>query len=110
MGVMGYGLVEYNIKKQEIIHYKQHPGFSHMPYISTVNDIIRLKDGTYCFATWDDGIWLYNGEEAFAINQQTNPTLTDVCIYSLYEDKQGNIWIGTRNGLCMLDKQKRYGL
>lgn len=107
MGVMGYGLVEYNIKKQEIIHYKQHPGFSHMPYISTVNDIIRLKDGTYCFATWDDGIWLYNGEEAFAINQQTNPTLTDVCIYSLYEDKQGNIWIGTRNGLCMLDKQKK---
>lgn len=105
MGVMGYGLVEYDPTKQTILHYREHPGFRHMPYISTVNDIIRRSDQTYCFATWDDGVWIYDGKKAYAINQQTHPALTDVCVYSLYEDRQGNLWIGTRNGLCMLDIQ-----
>lgn len=105
MGVMGYGLVEYDIQKQAVTHYKKHPGFNHMPYISTVNDIIRLSDGRLCFATWDDGVWIYDGEKAHSINQQTYPMLTDICVYSLLEDKQGNLWIGTRVGLCMLDKQ-----
>lgn len=103
MGIMGYGLIEYNTEKQEIIHYKQHPVFKHLPYISTVNDIIRRSDGSFCFATWDDGIWLYNGKETKVINTQTHPALTDVCIYSLLEDERGNLWIGTRAGLCMLD-------
>lgn len=103
MGIMGYGLIEYNVQEQNITHYKQHKGFRHMPYISTVNDIIRLSDGRFCFATWDDGIWIYDGEKAYAINQKSHPTLTDVCIYSLLEDKCGNLWIGTRAGLCMLD-------
>ena len=103
MGIMGYGLIEYNVQEQNITHYKQHNGFRHMPYISTVNDIIRLSDGRFCFATWDDGIWIYDGEKAYAINQKSHPTLTDVCIYSLLEDKCGNLWIGTRAGLCMLD-------
>lgn len=103
MGIMGYGLIEYNVAEQKVIHYKQHPAFSHLPFISTVNDIIRLSDGTFCFATWDDGIWLYNGKETKVVNTQTHPALTDVCIYSLLEDKRGNLWIGTRTGLCMLD-------
>lgn len=105
MGVMGYGLVEYDTKKQAIIHYKHHPGFKHMPYISTVNDIIRLSNGNYCFATWDDGIWIYDGKNTYAINQQSHPELADVCIHSVHEDKRGNLWIGTRKGLCILDSQ-----
>lgn len=103
MGIMGYGLIEYNVAEQKVVHYKQHPAFSQLPFISTVNDIIRLSDGTFCFATWDDGIWLYNGKETKVVNTQTHPALTDVCIYSLLEDKRGNLWIGTRTGLCMLD-------
>ena len=105
MGVMGYGLVEYDTEKQTIIHYTQHPAFGHMPYISTVNDIIRLSNGNYCFATGDDGIWIYDGKNVNAIGPQTHPALTDVCIYSLFEDKHANLWIGTRNGLCILDHQ-----
>ena len=107
MGVMGYGLVEYDAERQTIVHYKEHPGFSHLPYISTVNDIISLKDGTYCFATWDNGIWIYDGQKAHSITPQTHPALTDVCIYSLYEDRAGNLWIGTRNGLCIMDTDGR---
>lgn len=103
MGIMGYGLVEYDAERQSIVHYKEHPAFAHLPYISTVNDIIRLKDGSYCFATWDNGIWMYDGQKARSINPQTHPALTDVCIYSLHEDGKGNLWIGTRNGLCLMD-------
>ncbi len=34
------------------------------------------------------------------------PKLTDYCIYALSEDKEGNLWIGARNGLYMMNYQE----
>ena len=104
MGIMGFGLVLYNPQTQEYVPYYSHPSFKHLPYISTVNDIIysRRRSGYY-FATWDDGIWFFDGKDVKVINTLTYPKLTDVCIYSLLEDSSGNLWIGSRSGLLMLD-------
>lgn len=108
MGIMGFGLVLYDYQHNHVIHYLQHPDFSQLPYVSTVNDIIYYKKtGEYVFATWDDGIWLYNGQRVRVINNITHPTLTDVCIYSLAEDSKGNLWIGARSGLFVLDSKGR---
>lgn len=104
LGIMGFGLVLYDPRTQEIIPYQSLPMFEHLPYISTVNDIVfSKKRQAYCFATWDDGIWLFNGKEVKVINSTTYPELTDICIYSLLEDSSGNLWIGSRSGLFMLD-------
>lgn len=109
LGIMGFGLVLYNPDgKEQIIPYQSHPAFAGLPYISTVNDIIRRKrTGEYCFATWDDGVWLFDGRRVRVINRENYPVLSDVCIYSLFEDSGGNLWIGTRAGLFMLDTSER---
>lgn len=108
LGIMGFGLVTYEPSKQVIVPYKKHPILKEMGYTSTVNDIIyRSKSNELCFATWDDGVWFYDKEKrkAYTLNSTTNPALKDVCIYSLLEDSKGNLWMGTRSGVFVLDTQ-----
>lgn len=102
MGIMGFGLIKYNNQTNEVLTLNNIPGFSLQPNVSTINEIIPLqRNGLYGFATEEDGIWLYNGKEIKTINQQTHPNLSDNCIYSLLEDKKGNLWIGSRSGVYM---------
>ncbi len=104
MGIMGFGLILYDPLTQEVTPYQKLPMFRYLPYVSTVNDIIFSKRRQeYCFATWDDGIWFFDGKEVRVINSVINPELKDVCIYSLLEDSSGNLWIGSRSGIFMLD-------
>lgn len=63
-----------------------------------MNEIIeRKRTGEYCFATWDDGVWLYDGKRVKVINDKSYPLLKDVCIYSVLEDRDGNLWLGSRS-------------
>lgn len=106
LGIMGFGLVQYDQKARQIVPYRDHPVLKNMAYTSTVNDIIcRKTTGELCFATWDDGVWLYDKKngKVRVINTRNNPALSDVCIYSLLEDSSGNLWIGTRLGTFVLD-------
>lgn len=104
LGIMGFGLVKYNYKTKEVTPYHHFKEFASLPHISTVNEIIeRKRTGEYCFATWDDGVWLYDGNRIRVINDKSYPLLKDVCIYSVLEDRDGNLWLGSRSGLFMLD-------
>lgn len=108
ISIMGFGFVKYNMQSHEVIPYNQIPAFRSLPPVSTVNEIIRLREkGEYCFATWDDGLWIFNGEKVEEININSYPQLTDVCIYSVLEDKQKNIWLGTRSGIFLLTPQRK---
>lgn len=110
MGIMGFGLVLWDKERQTAIPYRFHPVLKKMGYTSTVNDIIyRKTTDELCFATWDDGVWFYNVKagEAHVLNTTTNPELTDICIYSLLEDSKGNLWLGTRSGVFILDTEQR---
>lgn len=110
MGIMGFGLVFYDQKKQVIVPYRSHPVLKDMGYTSTVNDIIyRKKTDELCFATWDDGVWFYNEKlgKAHVLNTTTNPDLSEICIYSLFEDSKENLWLGTRSGVFILDKEQK---
>ena len=114
MGIMGFGLILYDMDRQTVVPYRSHPVLKKMRYTSTVNDIIyRKKTGELCFATWDDGVWFYQeeAEKVHVLNTSTHPELGDICIYSLLEDSKGNLWLGTRSGVFVLDtKQKLHSL
>lgn len=107
---MGFGLVFYDMEQHTIVPYRSHPVLKNMGYTSTVNDIIyRKRTNELCFATWDDGVWFYNVKagKAHVVNTVTNPELSDICIYSLLEDSKGNLWLGTRSGVFILDTEQR---
>ena len=110
MGIMGFGLVFYDMEQHTIVPYRSHPVLKNMGYTSTVNDIVyRKRTNELCFATWDDGVWFYNVKagKAHVVNTVTNPELSDICIYSLLEDSKGNLWLGTRSGVFILDTEQR---
>ncbi|WP_455587104.1 hybrid sensor histidine kinase/response regulator transcription factor [Bacteroides sp.] len=110
MGIMGFGLISYDRSTGKIIPYKEHPALKDLRYTSTVNEIIRSKrTGELCFATWDAGVWLYNEEtgKVRVIDERNYPAIRDVCIYSLLEDSHGNLWLGTRAGVSILDHSGR---
>ncbi len=72
---------------------------------SQVYDILQDSEGYIWFAT-AAGLSRYDGNTFTSFNHRNANILSDI-IYSLEEDKNGNIWAGTiRGGLLHLDKSK----
>ena len=61
LGLLGYGLIEYNKETDLFIDYHDHPVMGKMPYTSTVNSIVRNEQtGELCFGTQNAGVWIYD--------------------------------------------------
>ena len=60
MGIMGFGLVFYDMEQHTIVPSRSHPVLKNMGYTSTVNAIIyRKRTNALCFAPSDEGVWFY---------------------------------------------------
>ncbi len=66
--------------------------------IASVSCAIQDKTGVYWLATNGEGVFRYDGT-AF-INFTEKDGLDNDFVYSLLQDNAGNIWVGTRSGLC----------
>ena len=77
----------------------------------TVLSIIQDKSGNIWFGTeagdepnreTEGGVWVYNGTSFKNFSKKDG--LSHNAVWSILEDKAGNIWVGTRNtGLCRFD-------
>lgn len=106
LGIMGYGLMLYDPADGKAVSYHTLPSFKGLPDVITVYDILcRKSTREYCFATSDDGVWILGTEGVKRVNTETYPALADVCVYSLFEDAAGNLWMGTRAGLFVLNRE-----
>ena len=76
------------------------------------------KDGGVWFGTWDAGIFYYNAAtESFdqlpmdtsqAGGSSVKDVLADTSIWDIYEDSQGELWIGSHNtGLVRYDRKTK---
>lgn len=111
MGIMGFGLVFYDMKQYIIVFYCFYFVLKNMGYILMVNDIIYCKRiNELCFVIWDDGVWFYNVKvgKVYVINIVINLELSDICIYFLLEDLKGNLWLGICLGVFILDMELRF--
>jgi ligand-binding sensor domain-containing protein/two-component sensor histidine kinase len=74
---------------------------------NTVRSIIQDKQGFLWFAT-EDGLNRYDGYrlKVYRHNQLDSNSISDNFIWILYENKKGELWIGTNNGgLNRFDKE-----
>lgn len=76
--------------------------------LKTVSAILQDRSGKIWFASWNnEGAVSYDGKTLTSFNPNG-----DNMVYSLLEDKEGNLWFGTReHGVCRYDgigAQKSY--
>ena len=111
MGIIGFGMILYNARTHTCINYQEHPDFKDLPYTSTVDAIIRRKKtGEICFGTYSRGVWLYDekSHKVRALNHLTQRKFENDCVHTLMEDSKGNLWIGTRQGVYILDAEDQF--
>lgn len=106
MGIMGFGLIIYDREEGTFVSGSNHPVLKQMAYNSVVNGIIkRCATNEICMATCDAGVWFYNPEKetVYALNVKNCPALKDDNVNAVLEDSKGNLWIGSRGGICFMD-------
>ena len=81
--------------------------YSHIPEFSGVKDlpslfavVQRKKSGDIWFGMYNGGIYVYRkGEKVKHLTTKNSAFLTSDCVSALYEDYEGNCWVGTRGGI-----------
>ncbi len=115
---IGAGGVSYlNRKTEKFSHYQHNIGKDSRADSSSILNGVVDSDGEIRFGSWAHGIQLYNKEkdrfDEVPVDQtlvqrgkKTSTKLNDQMVWSVYEDRQKNIWIGTHsNGLTKFDKK-----
>ncbi len=69
---------------------------------------LQDKAGNLWFGTTEAGVFRYDGKSF--TNYTKNNGLNSNCVYSILEDKTGNIWVGTNAGLCRYDGKTFTGI
>lgn len=100
----GYFWLSNFVSKYEIIEtdsattYKKLPGIDSplledmLPYY---NSGLRTQSGDLYLTTYGGGVWKYDGKEL--TNTPVKAGETDALLISIYEDKNGTLWLGTDN-------------
>ena len=67
-------------------------------------DILQTRDGFLWIAT-KDGLNRYDGKQfkVYRNNPSDSNSLPSDDIWNIHEDKKGNFWVGTQNGLCYFE-------
>ena len=66
-----------------------------------IEHIAADSEGFIWFATWDNGVSRFDGNEFHNFNKQDG--LIDDCTYFIAQDSQNRLWFGTANGVCWYD-------
>ncbi len=104
LGVGTYGMARHDRKTGQFLYYSRIPEFAGINSMPTVFAIIqRKKTGDVWLGTYDGGVYVYRkGEKVKHYTSENTNFIKYICITSLYEDKKGNCWVGTRNGVGVM--------
>ncbi len=104
----GKGLFSYNPTTGEIKNFKNNPKDSTSLSNNYIATLFEDDEATIWIGTTGSGLCSFNqqtgkfNEYPHTINNNNNSpndhTLNDNGIYTIYEDKQGELWLGTNNG------------
>lgn len=101
IGVGTYGLAckEYATGQLKMYsHISEFSGVASLPSLFSV--VQRKKSGEIWFGMYNAGIYVYRkGEKVKQLLPSNSEFLTSDCVSALYEDEDGNCWVGTRGGI-----------
>lgn len=102
MGVGTYGLIYKKKGSEQLLQNAQIPGFGELTSIPTVNTIIQRKSGKDLWFGTSNGIYILTpGQKVRKRTDPQNAFLNEALVNTLYEDRAGNCWIGSRTTLCV---------
>jgi DNA-binding CsgD family transcriptional regulator len=110
------GLTRYNPKTNEFVNFYERREDANSLNSNCIYSILETSNGQMCFATavgicilqtpvWDekyDALLGYDNSAVFK-NYSTLDGLPDPSVFSIVEDNQQHVWIGTGKGLSMFD-------
>lgn len=101
IGVGTYGLACKEYATGELKMYTHLPEFSEVSSLPSLFAVTqRKKSGEIWFGMYDGGIYVYKkGEKVRHLFPENCDFLASYCVSALYEDREGNCWVGTRGGL-----------
>ena len=104
------------LESNQILYYNKKTGKKHTwaytdyPFVNSVSEIIKDFQGIYWIATYGNGLIQINPKNKklthFTTDKLDNQSLIDDFIYSLFLDKEGIVWVGTKRGLSFVDPLK----
>ncbi len=103
-GLTSQGFMRMDLDTRTFQHFSSMPEFKNIKTMSSVNCFMKRKiTGELWIGLFGDGICVYEeGHEAKILNSWNCSFIKDNSVYSLFEDHDGNVWIGTKAGLSIL--------
>lgn len=87
-----YGNKPITFKKENGIGYLNKTNKMEFPFFLSITEDNK---GNLWMATYEDGVYKYNGKEL--IHYPIKDGETDVLLFTIYKDKKGVLWLGTHN-------------
>jgi signal transduction histidine kinase/ligand-binding sensor domain-containing protein len=114
VGTYGGGLNKFDRKTQTFTYYRHDPQNPNSLSDDHVRDIYEFSDepGILWIATYGGGLNRFNTRDETFVHYRHNPndphSLPHDQIWCTYEDKAGNFWLGTYDGLAVIDRAQRH--
>ncbi|NDV84645.1 two-component regulator propeller domain-containing protein [Bacteroides sp. 51] len=101
MGIGNYGVARYDRIANKYLFYSAIPEFSEIRNMPTTYSIIQRKEtGDLWFGSYNGGVYIYRkGQKVEQYMPGNSDFVMHHIVTALYEDQQGNCWVGTRTGL-----------
>lgn len=109
LGTYGSGLSSYDKRTGKVTYYTgdgtpKYKEESSAIKNGTITCITSDHRGLIWVGTYGGGVYCYNKKTAQFLSYRETNGLTSDFVYRIYEDKAGNMWIGTQyGGACVLD-------
>lgn len=105
LGVPDQAFVICDPEISSVLEYRDLPAFRNINVISTAVDIeIRRLTGEICVGTFSEGLLVYDPDtETVKVYSAKTSCLRSDSVLALENDKDGNLWIGTGQGMYVLD-------
>ncbi len=81
-----------NFQKEDGIGYLNEKNEKKFPFFLSITED---NEGNLWMATYDEGVWKYNGKEF--IHYPVKDGQTDVLLFTIYKDNKGFLWLGSHN-------------